>query len=63
MMVLQLPRIDFLKAMFKRLPKAVEVLDWVLYLTLLNRTSEQIYKQWLRNLTFIELKTDKDVGG
>ena len=63
MMVLQLPRIDFLQAMFERLPKPVEVLGGVLYLTLLNRTSEQIHKQWLRNLTLVELKTDKDVGG
>ena len=62
-MVRQLPRIDFLQAMFERLPKPVEVLDGVLYLTLLNRTFEQIHKQWLRNLTLTELKTDKDVGG
>ena len=44
-------------------PKPVEVLDGVLYLTLLNRTFEQIHEQWLRNLTLTELKTDKDVGG
>ena len=62
MMVRQLPRIDFLQAMFERLPKPVEVLDGVLYLLLI-RIFEQIHKQWLRNLTLTELKTDKDVGG
>ena len=62
-MVRQLPRIDFLHAMFERLPKPVEVPDGVLYLTMLNRTFEQIHKQWLHNLTLNELKTDKDVGG
>ena len=62
-MVRQLPLINFLQAMFERLQKPVEVLDSVLYLTLLNRTFEQIHKQWLRNLTLTELKTDKDVRG
>ena len=63
MMVRQLPCIDFLQAMFERLPKPVEILDGVLFLTLLNRTFEQIHKQWLRNLILTELKTDKYVGG
>ena len=62
-MVRQLPRVDFLQAMFERLPKPVEVFNGVLYLTLLNRTFEQIHKEWLRNLTLTELKTDKYVGG
>ena len=61
MTVLQLPHTDFLQAMFQRLPKPVEVFSGVMYLTLLNRTSEQIHKQRLRNLTLIEFKTDKDV--
>ena len=43
-------------------PKA-KVLAGVLYLTLLNRTFEQIHKQPLCNLTLTELKTVKDVGG
>ena len=63
MMVCQLPHTDFLQAIFERLPKPVEVLDGVLYLTMLNRTCEQIHKQWLRNLTLTELKTYKDVAG
>ena len=63
MMVRQLPHIDFLQAMFERLLKPVQVLDGVLYQTLLSRTFEQIHKQWLHNLTLTELKTDKDVGG
>ena len=62
MMVLQLQRLVFLQAMFERPFKPVEVLDGVLYLTLLNRNSEQIHKQWLHNIILIELKNDKDVG-
>ena len=45
------------------LPKPIEVLDGVRYLTLQNRTSYPIHKQCLRNPILIKLKTDKDVGG